>query len=104
MAAGAGWWCLPLQCCCVVVASVIVVRKPCGEAWLALFDEACAKVRPRRVCRDIRTCCAALRANVDKQADRLQGEDWLLFLDGDSAMTSARGRVACYWKAATGEK
>lgn len=83
-----GWW-------LVITASVVVVgalwaitrwRRRRVRAWLALFEES-SRGEPSRQAAGISGLLRRAARRVDPSADRLQGEDWLRFLDGAGKRT-----------------
>ena len=83
-----GWWLLAVAVLLLLAAVWAIARwrKRRRQAWRTLFDEACAHaIAARRGSPRYPNCCVARARRVDKQADRLQGEAWLRFLDGAEA-------------------
>jgi hypothetical protein len=80
-----GWWLLAIAVLLLLVTvwAVAQRRKRRRQAWQKLFDEACAHATPAARIAAISGLLRRASRHVDKQADRLQGEDWLRFLDGE---------------------
>ena len=80
-----GWWLLALAVLLLLAAIVAFGqwRKRRRQAWQGLFDEACAQVSPAARIAAISGLLRRAARRIDKQADRLQGEEWLRFLDGE---------------------
>jgi hypothetical protein len=64
-------------------------------AWQKLFDDACRGAAPAAQVAAISELLRRAARRVDKQADRLQGEDWLRLLDGQKhkAFSEGAGRL-----------
>lgn len=79
-----GWWLLAIAILLLLAAVVVFGqwRKRRRQAWQTLFDEACAQAMPAARIAAISGLLRRAARGVDKQADRLQGEAWLRFLDG----------------------
>ncbi len=79
-----GWWLLAFAALLLLVAAVAFAqwRKRRRRAWLNLFDEACTPASPAARIAAISVLLRRAARRIDKQADRLQGEAWLHFLDG----------------------
>ncbi len=79
-----GWWLLAVAVLLLLAAACAIGlwRKRRRQAWQELFDEACAQVSPSARIAAISELLRRAARRVDRQADRLQGESWLRFLDG----------------------
>ena len=79
-----GWWLLAVAVLLLLatICAIGLWRKRRRQAWQQLFDEACARATPAARIAAISVLLRRASRHVDKQADRLQGEDWLRFLDG----------------------
>jgi hypothetical protein len=92
-----GWWLLAIVVLLLLVGvwAIRHRRKRRRQAWQALFDEACAQATPVARIAAISGLLRRASRQVDKQADRLQGEDWLRFLDGGkhSDFSAGPGRL-----------
>ena len=79
-----GWWLLAIAVLLLLVTVWAVARwwKRRRQAWQKLFDEACAHATPAARIAAISGLLRRASRRIDKQADRLQGEAWLRFLDG----------------------
>ena len=80
-----GWWLLALAVLLLLAAIVAFGqwRKYRRQAWQGLFDEACAQASPAARIAAVSGLLRRAARRIDKQADRLQGEEWLRFLDGE---------------------
>lgn len=89
-----GWWLL-------LVALFLLVGVPCAvmawkrarrRRWAQLFDGQCtnALAPPAQVSAASELLRRAAR-RVDPQADRLQGQEWLAFLDGKQGSDFSQG-------------
>lgn len=91
-----GWWLL-------FAAAVIALAVACGwwwfrrrrrRRWQRLFEEACAQPEPVTQIAAISELLRRAARRIEPKADRLQGEDWLRFLDGKTGGFSAgAGRI-----------
>ena len=88
-----GWWLLAAVVLLLLAGLVAFGqwRKRRRRAWLGLFDEACAQASPAARIAAISVLLRRAARRIDKQADRLQGEDWLRFLDGGKKKNFSAG-------------
>jgi hypothetical protein len=88
-----GWWLLAIAVLLLLATACAIGlwRKRRRQAWLKLFNEACAQVSPPARIAAISELLRRAARRVDKQADRLQGEDWLRFLDGKKSSDFSAG-------------
>ncbi|WP_411833045.1 DUF4381 domain-containing protein [Pseudoxanthomonas mexicana] len=69
-------------------------RRRTRRSWLRLFDAACAQPQPAAQVAALSELLRRAARRVDPGADRLQGEDWLRFLDGRrGGFTGEEGRL-----------
>ncbi len=92
-----GWWLVLalLGAVIAVVAGLRLYRRHRLARWRALFDETGVASEPAARVAAISGLLRRASRRVDAQADRLQGEDWLRFLDGETRkdFTAGAGRV-----------
>lgn len=79
-----GWW--------LVAAVALLLSAAIGwfrwrrqrrlRTWHAMFDEACGKASPAEQVAAISELLRRAARQVDARADKLQGDEWLHFLDG----------------------
>lgn len=88
-----GWWLLAIAVLLLLVTAWAVRqwRKRRRQAWQTLFDEACAQAAPAARIAAISGLLRRAARGVNKQADRLQGEAWLRFLDGEKGSDFSAG-------------
>lgn len=88
-----GWWLLALAVLLLLVAVAVFARcrKRRRRAWQELFDGACAPASPAARIAAVSVLLRRAARRIDKQADRLQGEDWLRFLDGGKKKNFSAG-------------
>lgn len=89
-----GWW-LALLVIALAVAIPLLLqqrRRARRRRWAALFDRDCdaASAPPVQVAAASELLRRAAR-NVDRHADRLQGQAWLTFLDGTNGQPFSAG-------------
>lgn len=88
-----GWW---------LVAGVIVLcaalagflgwrRRKRLQAWQRAFDRACADPSPAAQIAGLSELLRRAARGVDPRADRLQGDAWLRFLDGEKGREFSEG-------------
>ncbi|MDR2872108.1 MAG: DUF4381 domain-containing protein [Xanthomonadaceae bacterium] len=80
-----GWWVLAGGALLLLVLGTIwLVRcRRRYRQWMTLFDQTCqGEASPEKLAAMSELLRRAAR-RVDKEADRLHGEDWLRFLDGE---------------------
>ena len=92
-----GWWLLAIAVLLLLLAAWAIARwrKRRRQAWQELFDEACAQAVPAARIAAISGLLRRAARRIDKQADRLQGEAWLRFLDGKQGhdFSAGQGRL-----------
>ena len=79
-----GWWLLAIAVLLLLVIAWTIARwrKRRWRAWQKLFDDACVQVSSSARIAAVSGLLRRASRRIDRQADRLQGEDWLRFLDG----------------------
>lgn len=92
-----GWW-LVLAVLGVVIAVVVglrLYRRHRLARWRALFDGSATTSEPATRVAAISELLRRAARRVEPQADRLQGEAWLGFLDGETRkdFTAGAGRI-----------
>lgn len=88
-----GWWLLA-ACVLALVAGVFVwrwMRRRRTQRWLAWFDQQSAHEDPAGEVAALSALLRRAARRVDASADRLQGEDWLRFLDGTRGRAFTEG-------------
>lgn len=99
-----GWWLLFAAALAVLVAlgGWWWLRRRRRRRWQRLFEEACAQPGPVQQIAAISELLRRAARRVDPKADRLQGEDWLRFLDGQTGgFSTGAGRIVLeggYWR------
>lgn len=92
-----GWWLLLalLGAVIAVVVGLALYRRHRLARWRALFDGSGATSEPAARIAAISELLRRAARRVDARADRLQGEDWLRFLDGGTRkdFTAGAGRI-----------
>ena len=88
-----GWW---LLAAAVLILSAIIGwtrwrRLRRMRAWQAMFDEACGKASPAEQVAAISELLRRAARQVDARADKLQGDEWLRFLDGKTRSDFSEG-------------
>lgn len=65
------------------------------RAWQRMFDSACSNVAPAAQIAAVSELLRRAARRVDPRADKLQGDDWLRFLDGGrhKEFTEGAGRI-----------
>ncbi len=88
-----GWWLLAAVVLLLLAGLVAFGqwRKRRRRAWLGLFDEACAQASPAARIAAVSGLLRRAARRIDKQADRLQGDAWLHFLDGEKRKDFSAG-------------
>ncbi|WP_454829111.1 DUF4381 domain-containing protein [Pseudoxanthomonas wuyuanensis] len=91
-----GWW-LVFAVALAVLAMVAGwwwFRRRRRRRWQRLFEEACAQPEPVKQIAAISDLLRRAARRIEPKADRLQGEDWLRFLDGQSGgFSTGAGRI-----------
>lgn len=92
-----GWWMVfaAVLLIAVVAAAFAWRRRHRTRSWQRLFDEASRLPQANERIAAISELLRRAVRKVDANADRLQGEDWLRFLDGDKRhdFSAGAGRV-----------
>lgn len=92
-----GWWLLAgaLLALALLLWGLGWRRRGRRRRWAAWFDTHCAAQASAAQVAAISELLRRAARRVDPQADRLQGEDWLRFLDGGqgAAFTQGPGRL-----------
>ena len=88
-----GWW--------LVAAAILLVasmatfihwrRRKKRQAWQRVFDQACADPSPAAQIAGLSELLRRAARGVDPNADRMQGDAWLRFLDGDKGREFSAG-------------
>lgn len=88
-----GWWLLAAVVVLLVAAWLAwrAIRKARLRRWQALFDQACVDAQGNARVAAISALLRRASRRVDTHADRLQGDEWLQFLDGKSGHAFAQG-------------
>ena len=93
----AGWWLVAGAVALVLAILWWVGRRRRHRllAWQKAFDDACGNAAPAAQIAAISELLRRAARRVDKQADRLQDEDWLRLLDGQKrkAFSEGAGRL-----------
>lgn len=89
-----GWWLLAAAVLVIAVALLLWRwrRRRARQRWLAWFDQ---QIRNADASAEVAALSALLRRaarRVDARADRLQGDEWLRFLDGSSGQGFSSGQ------------
>lgn len=92
-----GWWMVFVAVLLIAAAAVAFAwrRRHRARSWQRLFDEAARLPQANERIAAISELLRRAARKVDANADRLQGEDWLRFLDGDKdhGFSTGTGRV-----------
>lgn len=92
-----GWWMVFVAVLLIAAAAVAFAwrRRHRARSWQRLFDEAARLPQANERITAISELLRRAARKVDANADRLQGEDWLRFLDGDKdhGFSTGTGRV-----------
>ncbi len=97
-----GWWIVAGAVLLVALAVFVWLqhRRRRVRAWQRLFDEACAMPQANEQVAAMSELLRRAARRIDRQADTLEGEEWLRFLDGDesdkgrrSGFTEGAGRL-----------
>ncbi len=92
-----GWWMVfaALLVVALVVLAFAVRRRRRVRSWQRLFDEAARLPQANQRIAAISELLRRAARRIDADADRLQGEDWLRFLDGGKRrdFSAGPGRV-----------
>ena len=88
-----GWWLVgaALLAVVAVICLLRMRRQRKLEARQRLFDEACRDLPASAQVAAMSELLRRAARQVDKHADRLQGEDWLRFLDGRAGSDFSKG-------------
>jgi LPXTG-motif cell wall-anchored protein len=88
-----GWWLVIGVVALLLALGAILLwrRRRRLRAWQRMFDEASRAPQPAQQAAAISELLRRAARRVDAKADRLQGEDWLRFLDGKQATEFSRG-------------
>ena len=88
-----GWWLLAAAVLTVIaILWLLKVRQQRKlQARLRLFDEACRDLPASAQIAAISELLRRAARQIDKHADRLQGEAWLQFLDGKKGTDFSKG-------------
>lgn len=88
-----GWWIVAAVVLVAAVALLAWLRRHRRrlQAWQELFDDACASPKASGQVAAISELLRRAARKVDPQADTLEGEAWLRFLDGDTSKKKRRG-------------
>ncbi len=88
-----GWWLLVAAALsvCVVLWWIQRRRRLKKEGWQKLFDEACASDSSAAQVAGMSELLRRAARRTHANADRLQGDDWLRFLDGENSRDFSAG-------------
>ncbi|HEY5970634.1 MAG TPA: DUF4381 domain-containing protein [Pseudoxanthomonas sp.] len=88
-----GWWLLAAAVLLLLAVVYWVRRRRLRRlrAWQAMFDNASSKVLPAAQIAAISELLRRAARRVDSRADKLQGDDWLRFLDGEKRKDFSEG-------------
>ena len=88
-----GWWLLAAALLLVLVVAWAIGhwRRRRLRTWLGLFDEVCRGLPPSKQVAGASELLRRAARRVDAGADRLQGEAWLRFLDGEKRKDFSEG-------------
>ena len=86
-----GWWIVAGMVLLVALAAFAWLhrRRRRVQAWQRLFDETCAMPQANEQVAVMSELLRRAARRIDRQADTLEGEEWLRFLDG---VKSDKGR------------
>lgn len=87
-----GWWIVAGVALLAALAVFVWLhrRRQRVRAWQKLFDEACAVPRANEQAAAMSDLLRRAARRIDRQADTLQGEAWLRFLDGHESNKGRR--------------
>ena len=87
-----GWWIVAGMVLLVALAAFAWLhrRRRRVQAWQRLFDETCAMPQANEQVAAMSELLRRAARRIDSQADTLQGEAWLRFLDGDGSNKGRR--------------
>ena len=87
-----GWWIVAGMVLLVALAAFAWLhrRRRRVQAWQRLFDETCAMPQANEQVAAMSELLRRAARRIDSQADTLQGETWLRFLDGDGSNKGRR--------------
>jgi hypothetical protein len=80
-----GWWLLAAAGLLLFTVVLWMRRRRLHRlrAWQAMYDDASSKVSPAAQIAAISELLRRAARRVDARADKLQGDEWLRFLDGE---------------------
>ena len=88
-----GWWLVAIALLAIVAVICLLRARQQRKlrARQRLFDEACRDLPASAQVAAMSELLRRAARQVDKHADRLQGEDWLRFLDGRAGSDFSKG-------------
>ena len=88
-----GWWLVAIALLAIVAVICLLRARQQRKlrARQRLFDEACRDLPASAQIAAMSELLRRAARKVDKHADRLQGEDWLRFLDGKKGEDFSKG-------------
>jgi hypothetical protein len=95
-----GWWFVIGAVALLLAFGAVMLwrRRQRLRAWQRMFDEAGRAPQPASQAAAISELLRRAARRADPKADRLHGEDWLRFLDGERGTDFSRGpgRILLY--------